>query len=235
MCESGNHLSFSFTITQCRWNQILGSLVVKNIQYSICQKSIALTCQNVSIIWSQILIFKNTLNEEGFQKQILHNLLKALSLAEIILQYIYTQFHKALVHYGWCFLIWFGVFFWGGVGVFCLVFGFFVWFCIFFVLLKISIYISAFCAAAYSMFYLSVKGTASLKVAIKWHHSKGQHYGPDLLVCGFAVVGLVWVCLFFKTHLDLCSMYKCLIYLTEDLVLDDIQTLFFFPVSLCYT
>lgn len=81
-------------------------------------------------------------------------------------------------------------------------FGFFVWvfwvflyYYYYYVSFKTSIYISDFSAPG--LFYLSVRGTAILKVAIKWHHSKGQHYGPDLLMCAFVVVGLVLVCLFF--------------------------------------
>lgn len=79
----------------------------------------------------------------------------------------------------------------------------------FFVLLKTSIYNSEISALRYRMFYgdLSVEETASLKVAIKWHHStEGQHYGSDLLMCG--VLG------FFSLKKETCilkTMYQVII------------------------
>jgi len=46
------------------------------------------------------------------------------------------------------------------------------------------------------MFYgdLSVEGTASLKMAIKWHHFiEGQQYGSHLLMCGGFVCGVFFL------------------------------------------
>lgn len=146
----------------------------------------------MSIILSQILIFKNTLNECSFQKLVLHKALFSRDNFSLVIHCFTDHSYNMAADFNF------------GLGGF------------FFLFVLFSCFVEDFqlhqwllCCCILNV--LLMKGTASFSVAIKWHHSKGQHYGCDLLLCGFAVVGLLWVSwlvCFYKTHLEPHSTYK---------------------------